>query len=157
MAKPSSAGDSTSFSACHLLLVDDDEDFVVLVRRCLRQMGLTRSRHCSNGAAAIEALKEKDWLPSLVVLDHKMPLRTGLEVLAWIRSEGLLNGFPVFMLSTGSEPELIAEAFKLGAEGYYVKPMSVAQLLANLGHMLAYWKAGVRGGIAAGSARAATP
>jgi CheY-like chemotaxis protein len=141
------------YSDCRPLVVDDDEDFTLLLRRCFAKAGVPEPsvQVCSSGESAMEWLASARPLPSLIFLDHKMPRRTGLEVLSWIRSNPALGEIPVFMLSTGSEVELIESARSTGAEGYFVKPIDLDRLQWLLGNALAYWKGGRRDGYVPGS------
>jgi CheY-like chemotaxis protein len=135
------------FRSCHPLIVDDDPDFVLLLKRCLVKLGVPGSQiqACPDGNAALKLLCMKDFAPSLVILDHKMPMLTGLEVLEWIRSQESLSSLCVFIFSTGSESDLVRRTSELGAEGYFVKPMGLEELQSIIGSMPANWKARKRG------------
>lgn len=136
-----------AFRSCHPLIVDDDPDFIFLLQRCLVKLGVPgpQIQASPDGNAAVALLSRNDFVPSLLILDHKMPMLTGLEVLEWIRSQESFSSTCVFILSTGSESHLARRATELGAAGYFVKPMGMEELQALIGRMLAYWKAGRTG------------
>jgi CheY-like chemotaxis protein len=66
--------------------------------------------------------------PRLVLLDIKLPRRSGLEVLAWLRSEQALQHLPVIMLTSSSEPADLDRAYALGANSYLVKTVDLASM-----------------------------
>src|SRR5947209_11367022 len=78
-------------------------------------------------------------LPDVVVLDLKMPLMNGLEVLKWIREESARPATPVVMLSGSGLEKDVEEAYRLGADGYFQKPQSVAALKHVLRVITDYW------------------
>jgi CheY-like chemotaxis protein len=78
-------------------------------------------------------------LPDVVVLDLKMPLMNGLEVLEWIRNESRRPAIPVVMLSGSGLEKDVEEAYRLGADGYFQKPQSVAALNQVLRVITDYW------------------
>jgi CheY-like chemotaxis protein len=85
------------FRSCHPLIVDDDPDFVLLLKRCLVKLGVPGSQiqACPDGNAALKLLCMKDFAPSLVILDHKMPMLTGLEVPIFALRVHLLDRFGI--------------------------------------------------------------
>lgn len=127
---------------CHPLLVDDDRDFMILLRRGLEKAGVPRSqiRSCYDGDEAVKTLSGDGAIPSFVLLDLHLPGRTGLEVLEWIRSAppGLAR-VPVFMLTSSSEPDHVSRAFQLGVRSYFIKPPDVPGLEVLLQGILADW------------------
>lgn len=130
-------------SDCHPLVVDDDPDFMVLLRRSLEKAGIPRSqvRSCVDGEEAIQLLSRDGWMPSFVLLDHNMPRRSGLEVLEWIRSAAPpLASVPVFMLTSSSQSDHVARAFQLGVGSYFIKPLGLHELEGVVEGIVAYWK-----------------
>ena len=127
---------------CHPLLVEDDGDYNLLLNRSLVTLGVPGSqiRSCFNGDQAIKLLSGGAWIPSFVVLDLNMPVRSGLEVLEWIRSaQPPLAEVPVFMLTLDSEPEQVSRAFQLRVRSYFIKPLDVHDLEVVLEGILADW------------------
>jgi CheY-like chemotaxis protein len=77
--------------------------------------------------------------PDLVVLDLKMPQVNGLEVLRWVRKHAYWGQLPVVMLSGSSLAADIEEAYRLGANSYFIKPMRVDALADLLRALVRYW------------------
>ena len=139
---------------CHPLVVDDDSDFILILKRSLERVGVPRPqiRSCADGDEAITLLSKGDWTPSFVMLDLHMPRRTGLEVLEWIRSTSPpLASIPVFMLTTSSEPDHVSRAFQLGVGSYFIKPLELHALEGVLEGIVAYWKSSRRSAVIRGS------
>jgi DNA-binding response OmpR family regulator len=78
-------------------------------------------------------------LPDLVVLDLKLPNKSGLEVLGWLRSTPTLNGLRVVVLTSSSEEADIDAAYGLGVESYLVKPVGFEELRVRVEALAAYW------------------
>ncbi|HUR45268.1 MAG TPA: response regulator, partial [Candidatus Saccharimonadales bacterium] len=75
----------------------------------------------------LESVAGRPELPTVVVLDIKMPLMDGHQVLAWIRSQPALDGLAVCMLSDSSMDSDLATAEKNKANRYWVKPTELTQ------------------------------
>ncbi len=114
-----------------VLLVEDEETDVLLMQRAFRSAEMANPLEVvRDGAEAVEFLgrerpETNDRLPSLVLLDIKIPRRTGFEVLGWIRRDALLRSLPVAILTSTSRPEDIERAYLLGANAFWVKPTSL--------------------------------
>jgi len=121
-----------------ILLVEDDPNDALLVERALQRAGATQEiRHLQDGEEAINYLSgkppfddgEKFPLPSLVLLDLKMPRMSGFDVLAWLRGRPELAGLPVVVLTGSIEPQDMDNARTLGAVAYEVKPIDFGKLV----------------------------
>lgn len=116
--------DSNSFP---ILVVEDSDDDLFLFRRLLSKAGIAHPLNvATNGQAAIEQLTASlrgpaDELPHLIFLDLKLPLRSGFEVLQWIRSQSALRELVVIVLSSSAEARDVKRAYEVGAQGYLVK------------------------------------
>jgi CheY-like chemotaxis protein len=64
-------------------------------------------------------------MPLLVLLDIKLPRKSGLEVLEWIRKQEDLKSMPVLMLTSSSESNDLDRAYALGANSYLVKTVDL--------------------------------
>jgi CheY-like chemotaxis protein len=74
-----------------------------------------------------------------VLLDLKLPRKSGLEVLAWLRGHDTLRRLPVVVLTSSREAPDVRRAYDLGANSYLVKPVgfeALRQLVETLG---LYW------------------
>ncbi|HET7624043.1 MAG TPA: response regulator [Verrucomicrobiae bacterium] len=131
-----------------VLLVEDDLNDIFLVKRAFKMARLeTPLQVVTDGEDAIRYLKgegkfadrETYPLPHLVVMDIKMPRRTGFEVLEWIKTDGTLRRIPVIIVSSSDRPQDVNRAYELGANAYMVKPMDfleVEHLFESITH---YW------------------
>jgi CheY-like chemotaxis protein len=75
-------------------------------------------------------------IPSLILLDLKMPRATGFEILRWIRQHPELNQLPVIVLSGSELQEDIRRAYAEGANSYLVKPLgfeALVNMVQNIG------------------------
>lgn len=106
-----------------VLVVEDDRKIGRVVKIYLENAGY-RVVHVEKGQSAIEAaLKEK---PLLVILDLKLPDKSGEEVCQELREIG---DFPIIMLTSKSSEEERLAGFALGADDYVVKPFSPKELV----------------------------
>jgi CheY-like chemotaxis protein len=64
-------------------------------------------------------------MPLLVLLDIKLPRKSGIEVLEWIRKDSNLKSLPVIMLTSSSESNDLDRAYALGANSYLVKTVEL--------------------------------
>jgi len=121
-----------------LLMVEDDPNDVMLLKRALRKEHVTLPIEVvSDGQAAVQYLdgagpysdRNRYPLPCLILMDLKLPRMNGLEILAWLRSHPELKDTPVFMLTSSGEPEDRREALKQGVEAYRVKPVALEELM----------------------------
>jgi CheY-like chemotaxis protein len=130
-----------------LIAEDDDNDFLFLERALGIEKFEANIRRACNGDEAIEYLcgeniysdREAHPLPHLMVLDLKMPLKNGFEVLEWLREHSELETFPVVVFSSSEEPADVEKAYELGASGYLVKPssyLSYGEIVRSLGEFL---------------------
>jgi two-component system response regulator len=94
-----------------------------------------------NGVEAIEYLlgERLKTHPRLVLLDLKMPLINGLEVLRRIRHDNRTQFLPVVIFSSSTEPEDMLQAYSMGANSYLIKPMDFDDFLYMVEHLKIYW------------------
>jgi two-component system, chemotaxis family, response regulator Rcp1 len=117
-----------------ILLVEDDPDSASFMLRCLEKSDSTCTvRVLSNGEQAVSYLSKRmagseGPLPTLVITDLKMPKMDGFEVIAWIRSQSALSEIPVVVLSASDQASDIEKTMSLGANGYFVKPLTLQEL-----------------------------
>jgi len=84
--------------------------------------------------------REKFPLPMLVLLDLKLPRRSGLEVLAWMRQQGApICRIPVVVLTSSKQSVDVNRAYELGANSYLVKPVTFEGLLDMVRALEMYW------------------
>jgi len=132
----------------NILLVEDDENDVFLIKRAFRLLNLPHSLQVvQDGEAAINYLGGKEPyenpelypLPSLILLDLKLPRLSGLEVLQWIRQQVELKRMLVIVLTASQEAPDVNQAYDLGANSYLVKPVDFRAFLEMVRTLEAYW------------------
>src|SRR5438477_4318931 len=125
-------------SGC-LLHVEDDEDDVLFLSLAAEEVGMpTPIEVVRDGQEAINFLSAalrgvesgKGTLPSLVLLDLKLPVVMGLEVLRQFREQPEMRKLPVMILSASDHPLDLEQARELGADAYFIKPCSLAERTA---------------------------
>ena len=131
-----------------VLLAEDDENFVMLIKLAFERAGLANPLHVvRNGAEVIEYLKGEGKfsdrtvspLPCLLLLDLKLPLQNGFDVLSWMRSTPGLKRLAVVILSSSDEPCDLERAYDLGANSYAVKPSGFEELMEFLKRLQGWW------------------
>jgi DNA-binding response OmpR family regulator len=131
-----------------ILLVEDEEDHARLIKKSLNGHGLRNDIFwVKNGAEALEYMKrtgkynkENAPRPGLVLLDIKLPMKDGFEVLEELKSDEMYKTIPVVMLTTTSETDDINRALKLGANDYIVKPVKFSDFIEKVGKVGYYWE-----------------
>lgn len=78
--------------------------------------------------------------PTGVLLDLKLPLVSGLEVLAWMRGHPELSALPVIVLTSSDDHRDIEAATALGVDAYLVKPVAFTDLLARVLTVASIWR-----------------
>jgi CheY-like chemotaxis protein len=131
-----------------VLMIEDDPNDAALFRRALRKSNLsTPVTVVEDGEAAIRWLGAKSdtssagepgW-PRIIVLDLKMPRRSGLEVLEWLRTQPAWRRMPVIVFTSSRESSDIAKAYALGVNSYLVKPVSFDAWKEMIRTMHHYW------------------
>ena len=131
-----------------ILLVEDDFNDVILIQRAFRKANLAYPLQVvGNGQAALDYLvgvndyanREHYPLPVLMLLDLKLPRKSGLEVLAWLRQQTVLKRLPVVVLTSSRENTDLKQAYDLGANSYLVKPVGFEALLEMVKILNLYW------------------
>jgi two-component system phosphate regulon response regulator PhoB len=112
-----------------VLVVDDEEDILELVRYNLEKEGYSVVG-VTTGEDALAATRMK--MPDVLVLDLMLPGVDGLEVCRRLKSDPTTKQIPIIMLTAkGSEADIVT-GLELGADDYIVKPFSPRVLLARL-------------------------
>ena len=129
----------------HVMLVEDDEDHVFLIRRALRdlsdvsvQVDVARSGEQALellGRAALAAAP----LPDLVLLDLRMPGMDGFEVLRRVRGDDRLRALPVVALTSSEREDDRDQALRLGVTWYVCKPIDGARFRTEVQQVVALW------------------
>jgi len=127
-----------------LLLEDEDTDAFLFQRALRREAPALALRRVKDGLEALAYLqgnddfceREKFPFPHIIVLDLKMPRMSGLEFLSWVQDKPDLSPIPKIVLSGLSHAETVAEAYRLGANTFLVKPVRdwchLAKMILNI-------------------------
>jgi len=129
-----------------ILLIEDDSNDVFLIRRAFERVEMKLSlRVLEDGEAAIAHLsrliaeENRDLHPLLILLDLKLPRRSGLEVLEWLKQQPSICRIPVVVLTSSRESVDVDRAYDLGANSYLVKPVSFDALSNMIQTIETYW------------------
>ena len=131
-----------------ILHVEDDPNDVLLVNRAIQKSNATMIvRSVTDGDQALAYLAGRDSfaerqeypLPHLVLLDLKMPRKSGLEVLSWIRQQPKLKRMVVVIFTSSKHDQDINRAYELGANSYLVKPVGFDALQETMKQVNHYW------------------
>jgi CheY-like chemotaxis protein len=131
-----------------VLLVEDSIDDIMLVKRAFDKARILHPLHTvCDGDQALDYLKGINHyaeratypLPVLILLDLKLPRRSGLEVLRWLKATTELRRIPVIVLTSSRENIDIDRAYELGVNSYLVKPVAFDELLELIRALNLYW------------------
>jgi two-component system, response regulator len=127
-----------------ILLVEDNPDDELLTVRALRRGHIANEIVVAhNGEEALRYLSDHAdsgaALPSVVLLDLKLPKIDGLEVLARIRADARTRLLPVVVLTSSSEECDIVESYSLGANSYVRKPVGFDEFITAVSQLGLYW------------------
>ena len=137
-----------------VLYAENDENDALLMHTCWKRAGLEPALQVvADGYEAQEYLagagryadREAYPFPTLVLLDLLMPGRSGLEVLAWVRERPRFDALPVLILSLSYQERDRAEALRLGANDYVVKPTGLAGFVDTLRGWRERWFSSLEG------------
>jgi CheY-like chemotaxis protein len=125
-----------------ILLVEDNPDDEALMLRAFQRSKLAnRIEVARDGVEALEFLLGEDArpLPTLVILDLKLPRIDGLEVLRRVRSAERTRALPVVVLTSSREEQDLVESYRLGANSYVRKPVDFVQFAEATQTLGLYW------------------
>ena len=131
-----------------VLIVEDDENDAALLADAFRQAGCAPlPRFLIRAEEAIQYLegmgafgdRQKHPLPSIIVLDLKLPGMSGLEFLDWLRGRIEFSTIPVIVLSGSPFVGDVKRAYELGARTFLTKPRGSHELSLVVGTIMRYW------------------
>lgn len=128
-----------------LILIEDDANDVLLFQKAISKSGLNIELVIlRDGEKAISYLSGKNDYditqnPDLIILDLKLPRKSGFEVLEWIKNNANLQSTPVVILSSSKQTQDVNAAYKLGANSYLVKPTGFTELNNLINDLGCYW------------------
>jgi CheY-like chemotaxis protein len=135
----------------HILIAEDTPDDQVLLKRALERV----KKECpdftyvivENGLEARRYLERKESysdeekypIAALILSDIKMPVMDGFELLSWVRDHKAMAKLPVVLFSTSNMKKDVERAYDLGANTFFTKPHSPAQLEQWAKTFAEYW------------------
>jgi len=152
---PAKAADSGSNYQRHkmnqvycLLVAEDDANDIFLLKHAFQQAEIPNPLHfVHDGQEAVDYLagvgefSDRDHypLPSLLILDLKMPRKTGMEVLTWLNEQPELRRLPVLVFTSSAHQKDVERAYDLGANAFVVKPSSISRRVELAKVIKGFW------------------
>jgi two-component system, response regulator len=131
-----------------ILLVEDNPSDVGLTQRAFEKSRISNDLVVAeDGQEALDYLwgegrhtgRDTSELPSLMLLDLKLPKVPGLEVLRRIRADARTRRLPVVILTSSTQEQDVGSGYDLGVNGYIRKPVDFAQFVVAVGQLGFYW------------------
>jgi two-component system response regulator len=130
-----------------ILLVEDDSNDVELTLHTLRENKLANEiRVVRDGVEALEFIfrtgryeARASEHPKVVLLDLKLPLVDGLEVLRRVKDDPRTRPIPVVVLTSSQQETDIVESYQLGVNSYIVKPVNFEKFVETVRSLGLYW------------------
>ena len=113
-----------------ILVVDDYQTMVRIIRNLLKQLGFDDVDDASDGTAALAKLQQRKY--GLVISDWNMAPMTGYELLRQVRADDRLSTVPFIMVTAESKTENVVAAKKAGVSNYIVKPFNAQTLKTKI-------------------------
>ena len=129
----------------HILLVEDNEGDILLTLEAFEESKVkTKISVVKNGQEALDFLFQSGKFtnaikPDLILLDINIPIFSGHEVLARIKSDSNLKKIPVIMLTTSSSQKDLDKAYGNHCNGYIIKPIDFSEFLIAVLKIEAFW------------------
>ena len=129
-----------------IILIEDnrDEQEIILAALGTAHPGM-RVEPFSSGEAALDFLLRADAAasesrsPRVILLDLKMPLVDGFEVLKQLRSNPRTATHPIVVFTSSRERRDVETSYRLGANGYVCKPVGFLKMVELMRTLIAYW------------------
>jgi CheY-like chemotaxis protein len=129
-----------------ILLVEDDPADARLLHEAFAELRVEGCEltNATNGAQALDMLfqrgKYKEFiLPDIILLDIRLPILSGHEVLNAIRANPAFAVIPIIVLSTSQKEEDMKKAYALGAAAYIIKPRAYEDLVGMCRALIGFW------------------
>jgi two-component system, chemotaxis family, chemotaxis protein CheY len=120
-------------TAMSILVVDDYNTMIRIIRNLLKQIGFENVDEATDGSSALAKMRKRPY--DLVISDWNMAPMTGYELLREIRSDPALNSARFIMITAESKTDNVIAAKKAGVDNYIVKPFN-AQTLQHKIHAI---------------------
>lgn len=113
-----------------ILVVDDYQTMVRIIRNLLKQVGYENVDDAANGEEALRKLRERRY--SLIISDWNMEPMTGFQLLQKVREQGNNGDVPFIMVTAESKTDNVIAARRAGVSHYIVKPFNAATLKSKI-------------------------
>jgi two-component system chemotaxis response regulator CheY len=113
-----------------ILVVDDYNTMIRIIRNLLRQLGFSNVDDAPDGSVALSKMHIKRY--SLVISDWNMEPMTGYELLQKVRSDPSISATPFIMVTAESKTENVIAAKQAGVNNYIVKPFNADTLKSKI-------------------------
>jgi two-component system chemotaxis response regulator CheY len=113
-----------------VLIVDDYNTMVRIIRNLLRQLGFEHIDDASDGSAALAKMEQRKY--GLVISDWNMEPMTGYDLLQKVRANPEMSETPFIMVTAESKTENVVAAKKAGVSNYIVKPFNAQTLKSKI-------------------------
>lgn len=113
-----------------ILVVDDYQTMIRVLRNLLKQLGFENVDDAADGARALEKLRAKRY--GLVISDWNMQPMTGYELLRHVRADAELKATPFIVVTAESRTDNVVAAKKAGADSFIVKPFNATTLKTKI-------------------------
>ncbi len=113
-----------------VLIVDDYNTMIRIIRNLLRQIGFVEIDDASDGSMALAKMRERKY--GLVISDWNMEPMTGYDLLQRVRGEPGISETPFIMVTAESKTENVIAAKKAGVSNYIVKPFNAQTLKTKI-------------------------
>lgn len=127
-----------------ILLVEDNPVDLDLTLRAFAKRKLTNpvlvARDGEQALSWIPRWESGEALPTLILLDLKLPRVDGLEVLRQFKAHPIFRAIPVVILTTSSEDADMQKAYSLGANSYILKPVNFDKFIEVAAQVELYWR-----------------
>jgi CheY-like chemotaxis protein len=126
-----------------IVIIEDDQDDQELLKEVFEELSMSNLiRFFSSCVLAFDYLLTTIERPFLIISDINLPAMTGIDLKLKINENELLRKktIPFVFLSTNSENAVVARAYQLLAQGYFVKPTKISDLKEMLLRIIEYWK-----------------
>ncbi len=131
-----------------ILLVEDDSNDILFIERAFRRSKLENPvQVVRDGDEAVAYLSGEGKyadrnvypLPGMILLDLKLPRRSGLEVLTWLRQQPVIKRIPVVILTSSKENIDVNRAYDIGVNSYLLKPVDYNALNEMIETLNSFW------------------
>lgn len=114
-----------------VLIIEDDEDARLLIRQYLKDSNL--QFQIAEAGTAHEGLQSMQlYFPDIVLLDIGLPDKSGMNVLHYIKRDGILRHIYVIIISAHNDPETVKGSIDQGANDFLAKPIDQKKFMAKL-------------------------